>query len=178
MEVWDIYDENRVNTGRTITRDKQKDIKEGEYGLVVHVAIFNTEGEMLIQKRQTTKKKFPNCWDISAGGHSITGENSKEAITRELHEELGIEHDFSKDRPFFTINYIDGFGDIYIISNFDVNLEDLKLQEEEVQEVKWASKEKIEKLLESGEFIPYSHGFIELLFFNRDNRGVINRKKL
>lgn len=176
MEIWDVYDKDRNITGKKVSRYEDKPLKEGEYGLVVHVAIFNQDNEMLIQKRQSTKEQYPNLWDISAGGHSILGENSAEAIERELFEELGYKYDFSNERPFFTVNYVDGFGDVYIISDEDIEINDLKLQYNEVQNITWANKNEIIQLIDEGKFIPYSYGFIELLFFNKDIRGVINKR--
>ena len=50
MELWDLYDENRVNLGKTMVRgEKQHD---GVYRIVVHACIFNSQGQMLIQQRQ------------------------------------------------------------------------------------------------------------------------------
>lgn len=175
MEIWDVYDRNRNLTGKKVLRGEPNNLKEGEYGLVVHVAIFNQAGEMLIQKRQSTRDRFPNLWDISAGGHSIQGETSEEAIAREALEELGYNsHDFSNDRPYLTINYDDGFGDVYIVIDDDLDINQLRLQKEEVQCVTWANKNEVLQLIEEGKFIPYCPGFIELLFFNKDKRGLIN----
>lgn len=175
MEIWDVYDHNRNLTGKKVLRGDPNNLKEGEYGLVVHVAIFNSEGEMLIQKRQSSRDRFPNLWDISAGGHSIAGETSQEAIAREASEELGYtKHDFLNDRPYMTINYIDGFGDVYIVIDDELDINDLRLQKEEVQSVTWANREEVLQLIEEGKFIPYCSGFIELLFFNKNKRGLIN----
>ena len=129
---------------------------------------------MLIQKRQSTRNRFPNLWDISAGGHSISGETSKEAIQREAYEELGYIHDFSNDRPYLTINYDDGFGDVYLLNDENLDINDLRLQKEEVQSVTWANKNEIMQLINEEKFIPYCTGFIELLFFNQNKRGLIN----
>ena len=112
---------------------------------------------------------------ISAGGHSIQGETSEEAIAREALEELGYNsHDFSNDRPYLTINYDDGFGDVYIVIDDELDINQLRLQKEEVQCVTWANKNEVLQLIEEGKFIPYCPGFIELLFFNKDKRGLIN----
>lgn len=174
MEIWDVYDQDRKLTGKKVLRGEPNNLADGEYGLVVHVAIFNSEGEMLIQKRQSTRNRFPNLWDISAGGHSISGETSKEAIQREAYEELGYIHDFSNDRPYLTINYDDGFGDVYLLNDENLNINDLRLQKEEVQSVTWANKNEIMQLINEEKFIPYCPGFIELLFFNKNKRGLIN----
>ena len=175
MEIWDVYDKDRNFTGKVISRNGKQDLKKGEYGLVAHVAIFNDKNEMLIQKRQASKQKFPNLWDITAGGHSISGETSQETIERELWEELGYRHDFSDVRSHLTVNSERDFGDVYIINDVDIDLNDLKIQVEEVQSVTWATKEEILQLIEEKKFINYCPGFIELLFFMKEIRGVMIR---
>lgn len=175
MEIWDIYDKNKNITGRFVSRDQGSTLKEGEFDLAVHVAIFNDNNEMLIQKRQSSKDTYPNYWDISAGGHSVAGETSEEAIERELFEELGYRYDFSNERPYLTIHRTDKFDDIYIIKDENIDINKLRLQYEEVQNVTWANKEEIHQLIEEGKFIPYCTGFIDLLFFQKDSRGVIEK---
>ena len=176
MEVWDVYDKYRNLTGKTVLRGDKDPFEDGEYELVVHVALFNKKGEMLIQQRQSTKKMFPNCWDISAGGHSISGEDSEEAIQRELFEELGYYHDFSNEMAKFTINRKHGFGDFYTVVDNELDLDDLKVQYEEVQNITWASKDEILQLINEEKFVPYTEGLIELLFFMKDRDGIIKRK--
>ena len=55
-------------------------------------------GQILFQKRSSSKKLFPDCLDISAAGHLQTGEVALEGI-REIEEELGIQVDSSKLIP-------------------------------------------------------------------------------
>ena len=43
-------------------------MKDGDYHLVVHICIFNTDGKMLIQQRQPFKDGWSNLWDITVGG--------------------------------------------------------------------------------------------------------------
>ena len=71
--------------------------------------------EMLIQQRQSTKGIFPDLWDITAGGQVSAGETSSQSVERELSEELGIDIDMSDMRPRFTMNFSDGFDDVYLI---------------------------------------------------------------
>lgn len=56
----------------------------------VHIFIFNSAGEVLLQKRSRWKDRHPNLWDSSAAGHVGAGEDYDGAAERELHEELGI----------------------------------------------------------------------------------------
>ncbi|HBF33599.1 TPA: hypothetical protein DDW35_03445, partial [Candidatus Sumerlaeota bacterium] len=57
----------------------------------VHVVVFNSRGEILLQRRSATKDSYPGWWDISMGGHVDAGEEYEDAVRRELKEELGIE---------------------------------------------------------------------------------------
>ena len=88
MELWDVYDKDRVKTGETMERGSA--FADGAYHLVVHVCIFNSKGEMLIQQRQPFKEGWPNLWDLTVGGSAVAGESSGEAAKRELFEEIGI----------------------------------------------------------------------------------------
>lgn len=57
---------------------------------VVHVLVFNSKGELLLQKRSMNKDVAPGKWDTSVGGHVSSGETLDEAVIREMEEELGI----------------------------------------------------------------------------------------
>ena len=172
MEILDVYDKYKTLTGKKILKGQYNELLQGEYTLLTYVAIFNSENEMLIQKRQAELDRHPNLWDISASGHVISGETSDEAIERKLYEELGHKHEFVEDLAYFTINNNKSFGDVYII-NDDIDINDLRLDYKKVQNDTWATKDEILQLIEEEKFIPYTEGFIELLFFNKDKRGVL-----
>ena len=166
MELFDIYDQERRLTGRTAERGTKLSI--GDFRLVVNLSILNSDNQLLIQQRQPFKEGWPNMWDISAGGSAVSGETSQEAIARETQEEIGLHYDFSEMRPFFTLNFDEGFDDYYMLYQ-DITLSELKLQTSEVQAVKWATREVVQALILSGEFIPYHKSVIDLLF---DLNGV------
>jgi isopentenyldiphosphate isomerase len=171
MELWDVYDVNRSKTDKVVPRGRK--LNDGEYRLVVHACIFNSKGEMLIQQRQSFKDGWPNMWDLTCGGSAIKGETSQMAIDREVKEELGIE--INSVRPHITINFENGFDDIYLIEK-EVNIDNLKLQYEEVQNVKWATKDEIVSMIEEKVFIPYYPSLINLLFEARKHYGERTRK--
>lgn len=170
MENWDVYDQHRNKTGKIITRGSE--MAPDEFHVVVHVCIFNKQGEMLIQQRQPFKNGWPNLWDVSCGGSAITGDTSQQAAARELFEELGITYNFEGIRPQLTINFERGFDDYYTIEH-EVILSELVLQPEEVQAVKWASKDEIIQMMQEGTFIPFYEHFIHLLFDMRYQYGSI-----
>lgn len=57
---------------------------------VVHLHVFNSKGELFLQKRPNWKDIQPGKWDTSVGGHVDLGENVEMALKRETMEELGI----------------------------------------------------------------------------------------
>ena len=155
IEYWDIYDENRNKTGRIPRRGDE--MQSGDYHLVIHVCIFNSKNELLIQRRHPDKIGWPGIWDISAAGSALQDEDSRMAAIREVKEELGIEINLDGLRPHFTINFDQGFDDYWFIEQ-EIDLKDITLQPEEVVDAKWVQEDELIKLLEAGQFIPYWFG--------------------
>ena len=161
MEKWDLYTLDREKINQVITRGDT--IPNDLYHLVVHVCIFNAKNQMLIQQRQSFKEGWPNMWDVTVGGSAMIGENSRQAATREVAEELGLKIDLENTPPVITKYFSEGFDDIYILEK-EIDILDLILQYEEVQEVKWASIDEILDMVGSKKFIPYDKSFIHFLF--------------
>lgn len=175
MELWDIYDENRVKTGRTLERGSYDKIQKGDYRMVVHVCIFNSDGKMLIQQRQPFKRSWSGLWDLTVGGSSVAGDTSISAAVRETSEEIGLTLAPEELRRVLTIQRECVFDDIYVVQK-DLDEIALKLQYEEVAQVKWASAEEIKEMLREGSFIPYHESLIDLLFFIRNHDGTRTRQ--
>ncbi|MBQ8502562.1 MAG: NUDIX domain-containing protein [Bacteroides sp.] len=57
---------------------------------VVHLHVFNEQGELYLQKRPAWKDIQPGKWDTAVGGHVDLGESVEMALRREVREELGI----------------------------------------------------------------------------------------
>ena len=169
MEAWDLYTQDRVKTGQTMLRGDP--VPEGLFHLQVHVCIFNEQGEMLIQQRQSTKRWYAGLWDYSVGGSAVAGDTSLAAAERETLEELGLRVSLAGRKPAVTRWYGAMIDDYYILP-LNVALSDLHLQREEVQAVRWASQEDILTLLAQGQFCPNPPGMIALLFnLYQEERG-------
>ncbi|EKC8269843.1 NUDIX domain-containing protein [Listeria monocytogenes] len=168
MEEWDLLNENRELTGKTHIRGEK--LAPGELHMVIHVCIFNEKGQLLIQKRQKDKEGWPNYWDLSTAGSAIKGETSRQAAEREVQEELGIMIDLSGTRAKFSYHFEEDFDDYWFITK-DVQLSDLTLQKEEVADARFVTKEELEALRSSGEFIPY---FFLNQLFNLKNATTIH----
>ena len=171
-ELWDVYDRERRLTGRTHPRGTP--LAPGDYHLVVHVAVFNSWGELLIQRRQPWKQGFPDYWDISAGGSALAGEDSRSAAHRETLEEIGLDLDFSEEQPRFTYYWEHGFDDYWFLKK-DVPVDQLKPQPEEVAEVRWADEAAVLELVNEGRFVPYF--FIRDIFRLYRGSGAIDEPR-
>lgn len=170
MELFDLYTKDREPLNRTLRRGDP--MPADCYHIVIHVCFFNSSGQMLIQQRQPFKEGWPNLWDISCGGSAVSGENSQAAAEREVAEELGLAISLAHTRPVLTVHFDVGFDDVYVITK-DVDLDELRLQPEEVQAAKWASEEEICAMIDAGTFIPYHKNIIGMLFFMRNHRGAL-----
>lgn len=161
MERCDVYDANRRLTGRTMVRGEAA--SPLDFHLVVHVCLFNRDGDMLIQKRTDSKQGWPGLWDVSVGGSVLAGETSPQAAVRETKEELGWTLTLTETRPHFSLSFERGFDDFYVVTAAPARSE-LMLQADEVADVRWASETDILRMIDEGTFIPYKKAHIALCF--------------
>ena len=56
----------------------------------MHIWFYTDDQRILLQKRASVKKVFPNHWDVSVAGHVGAGEKIEVAAIREVHEEIGL----------------------------------------------------------------------------------------
>lgn len=87
-ELFPVVDE----TGKVVGRTTRGEAHNGSKILhpVVHLHVFNSKGELFLQKRPDWKDIQPGKWDTATGGHIDFGENVENALAREVREELGI----------------------------------------------------------------------------------------
>lgn len=148
-EFFDVLNERGEYTNEVVSRDECH--KKGLWHKAVVVFIISNDNKkILLQQRAASKKLWPNLWDITAGGHVISGELGYHTVIRETKEEIGI--DIDKNELEFigctTSETISGdiinrhFNEYYIVHK-DVKVEDIVLQEEEVQDIKWFTKEEV-----------------------------------
>ena len=158
MEYWDIYDANKNVTGRTMKRNDWI-LKDGEYHLTVLGVIKRSDGRFLITKRVMTKAWAAGWWEVS-GGAAQAGETSKEAVIREVGEETGLDVSNAEGGYVFTYKRENpGEGDNYFVDVYRFEMDfaesDLKLQQEETDGYKLATKQEIEEIAKQGIFLHY-----------------------
>ena len=158
MEYWDIYDEKKQKTGRTMKRNDWN-MQPDEYHLTVLGVLKRPDGRYLITQRKLDKEWAAGWWEVPGGGVRA-GEDSLDAVIREIKEETGVDvteaeggYAFSYKRvnPEEKNNY---FVDIYkFILDFVDN--DVKVQPEEVEGFKIATLEEIRAFAQEGIFLHY-----------------------
>lgn len=153
-----------VNTeGEVVGSATREECHAGTFLLhpVVHLHIFNSAGELYLQKRVMTKKIQPGKWDTAVGGHVDYGEKIEDALLRETHEELGV-RDFTPDflmRYEFCSQVEAELVYIYkCVYDGDFNLDPL-----EVDEGRFWSLDEIKKSIGKGLFTPNFESEIERL---------------
>lgn len=150
-EYWDLYDKEGKSLNKKVLRGNK--LSDDEYHIVVNAWIKNSNNEFLITRRSINKSK-PLMWECT-GGSALAGESPLDAAIREVKEELGI--NLNKDNVSFigkTNRYYQGCPDILYVYLFkcDISLDKIKIQEEEVDSVMWASKEEVLELYNNKKF--------------------------
>lgn len=145
IEYLDLVDENDNVIGK---EDRNIIYEKGLRNFrVINIMIFTSDNKIIVPKRSSNRRIFPNCYDCSVGGHVSSGETYEEAAYRELKEELGIENVKLEEIGYFKPYDIDtsAFSKMYKLvyddelPNYDKN---------GIQEIYYLTKEEIRKLIE------------------------------
>lgn len=147
-EYWDIYNEDREFTGRTIKRGEP--FAEGEYYVCCEVWTVNSKGQMLITQRHPDKKAGGQ-WEFTGGG-VLAGETTVQAAIREVKEELGVSLDEVELELLDVFKHRNYFMDIYVLRK-DLVDDEISLDENETVDWAWATKDEIEELIETEKMV-------------------------
>lgn len=146
MELIDIVNEEGNLTGEKELREIVH--KKGLLHSAVHVLVYTSKNKILIQKRALIKDFDAGKWDFVLGGHLSSGETKEQAVLKELKQEYGIKitpntlEFFRKKRFLLKVpekNWFDNEINYIYLLKHDVNINNLKLQKEEVAAVKLIS---------------------------------------
>ncbi|HLX96041.1 MAG TPA: NUDIX domain-containing protein [Verrucomicrobiae bacterium] len=96
-EIFDVVNERDEVVGQNTRREVHAC---GLLHRAIHVLVFNTRGEIFLQKRSITKDREPGKWDSSSSGHVDSGEDYDACAIRELREELGLAVQKTPERMF------------------------------------------------------------------------------
>ena len=155
MEYIDILNEDGEKANYTDTRDNVH--KKGLWHKSIFVWVLTLGGELLIQKRSHNKTIAPNKWTASTSGHVSAGDDSITGAVKELSEEIGLNIKKEQLEYLFTVKeqktpkegYIDNeIADVFLLET-GVEIKDLKMQKEEVCELKLIPYKEFQKMAEN-----------------------------
>ncbi len=145
-ELFDIVDKDDQVIGQS-TRGKlhrNKNLIHRSIG----VCVFNSKGEIYLQKRSNTKDTDPGKWTISCSGHVLSGDSYQVTAARELKEELGVDLQIE-----FVVKYLcHASNETEMQMLFKAYSEGpFKLHPQEIEEGKFYTQDKLKVAIRRGE---------------------------
>ena len=142
MELIDVVDEKGNYTGQTMERSEVQRLKLPYWEVIM--LVVNDKKQVLLQKRSSTKKFYPNKWALCSG-LVVAGESIDEAAIRELEEEIGVR--FSIDQLKILEENLNLTRFYYVVCNKEED--EFVIQEEELSCVKWYDIDEVIKMIKN-----------------------------
>ncbi|MEO8582861.1 MAG: isopentenyl-diphosphate Delta-isomerase [Flavitalea sp.] len=130
--------------------EKMQAHKNGILHRAFSVFIFNSAGDMLLQRRSELKYHSPGLWTNACCSHPAPGEETSDAASRRLMEELGFETPLSE---LFSFTYRTSFDNGLTENEFDhvfagIYDGDIEADAEEVMDYQYLALDEIASKLE------------------------------
>ena len=140
------------------TMEKQKAHEIGVLHRAFSIFLFNSKGELLLQKRNEAKYHSGGLWTNTCCSHPKPGEKIKDSAVTRLMEEMGIETDFKFAFNFlYKVKFDNGLTENEFDHVFVGHYEgEPVMNPEEVSDWKYASINTIKEELEN-----YPHSYTE-----------------
>jgi len=157
-DLIDVLSDTGLRTGEILPRAEIHRL--GKRHRTVHLYLFNSQNEILLQRRALTVDHAPGLFSISVLGHIQAGECSSATVRREIEEELGLDASQLKIDFLFSFfqeatrneTYIDRqFNDVYI-TRADIQPELIRFDPSEVAEAKFVSFESFQAMVADAAF--------------------------
>lgn len=144
IEFFDIVNEKDEVIGK-ISENMQNTIKPSQLRFI-NIIITNNDRKVVVPKRSSNRRIFPNCYDFSVGGHVNSGEDYEKAAYRELKEELGITNVKLQEVAYFSPYNSDSntFQKVYLLK---YNNEITNYDQDGIEKLYYMTKEEIKILM-------------------------------
>lgn len=146
MDLVEILNKQNEYTGEI---KKRNELADSEYRNLIHLWIIDDEGKILIQKRASAKKHYPNKWSITSGCVN-SKESFVETCIREAKEELNVDIDVENLEYYMSFKKKPTVAQIFVLRQ-NVDLDKVIVQKEEVSEVKLVTKEELINMINNNE---------------------------
>ena len=138
-EIFDVVNERDEVIGCETRREVHR---TGLKHRAVHVFVFDSRGEIFLQKRSMSKDSSPGLWDSSASGHLDCGEDYDACVMRELREEIGLNVS-ACPRQLFKVEACDQTGQEFVWLYQCESDGPFRLHPEEIERGDWFSREHV-----------------------------------
>jgi isopentenyl-diphosphate delta-isomerase len=168
-----IFDEQGNKLGKAAKKEVHL---KGLWHRGAHVWIYNSKGEILLQKRADNVAYWPGKWDISAAGHVAFGEEPDDTALRELEEELGIKVKLNDLKKLFIkkssnsapeLNFFNNEIDSVFLYRFDGDISKLILQDSEVSNLRFISLKQLESDIKTPnkykDYVPHGQYYLKIM---------------
>ena len=175
-EYIDIVTETGEPTGKVALKSEAH--KNGWWHNTIHLWLYTTKGEILLQQRSYKKDIFPLLWDVSAAGHIDAGESIESAAIRETHEELGLLLNQEELKKIGIHKHASTYANGTILDNefhhvfvaeLKIDVNDLTPQVEEVEALKLVSFKELKALLNTKNNNHFVESNLDYYYFVIDN---------
>jgi 8-oxo-dGTP diphosphatase len=166
-EYFDVCTIDRNLLGKVCERGSK--LNENEYHIVAMAILINNQNKILLTRRSKNKTSA-GMWECTAGS-VLAGEKSRDAIIREIKEELGIKVEI-KGQPISEYTENDAIFDLWMADNIEYKIDDLTLQKEEVDEAGYKTLNEIKDIIKSGTATKCLNEIVKL-----NNIGLIKLKE-
>jgi isopentenyldiphosphate isomerase len=171
-DLIDVLSSSGIRTGEILSRKEVHRL--GKYHRAIHLYLFNSKNEILLQRRSPGVDNYPGFFSISVLGHVNAGELSSATVKREVEERWASMRQLKIDlfsffqEALLSETYIDRqLIDVYIThANLDPSL--IKFDPLEVSEIKFVSFERFRKMVSnasSGLAPVYANECRDLVYF-------------
>lgn len=160
-EILDIYSEHMYRDGKRIYIKKERMEREeahrmGALHTGAQIWIYNSKGQVLLQKRAITVKSSPGLLDTSVAWHIISGETIISGGLLELQQEIGLKAgpenlvhigNYRRETKKTTVMWIQHNNEInkVFLLRYEGDLSTLRKQKSEVSELKFVALEQLEE---------------------------------
>lgn len=155
--------------------DEKEIYNKSLFNKEICVFILNDENQVLLQKRSSNKKIYPNMWALCTG-HIEKMESPVYAAKREMKEELGINIDLKNIIPFAIFDESNIHKIYFFYTRCNLKINEFIIQKEELSEVMWFDIDKvIDMIKDHSEQIVYKENRIDLfkklkdIYFDKNN---------